>query len=584
MEAKGSFWNYPQSDGVLISDLSCCEPQSAISSKIKEDCWHKIPYETAGGISGVMLAKGEMVHPPEVSLALEAKGWHAIYLAVFRGQTDVGLSQIRVKLNDERLFDKLLPSFNSYQRMPNGAVVKVAPAPGSTRGLEEFFWKAADLDGQRLLISHLNTSQRTAAQLAFVRLVPMSEDEVAEYRGAAGREDTMVLAAEMDGQQPYYDGARTVEDIQEYFEPLRGTDIGKLFLGAAGIGGGQMLYPSKAGVMYGSEGEEFSTEPAHRTVGSLRGFVSRGIDPLKVTVDHVHSMGIDVYLGFRMGTMASIPPSWLGPVAFWKEHPEWRCRDREGKTIARLSLAYPEVRRFYIELFEEMLGYGVAGVQPIYTRRPPSVLFEPPVVEDFKKEHGFDPRELPDDPKGGWGHYTSDERLERLWAGYVTTFMRELRQALDRHRRPDGGRVEVVACVGNDADYNRAGGLDIGAWAREGLVDILVPYTGGDGGWLVDYEYYRKVTGGTSCVFYEDITPRAMPGGAYARRALTAYEGGAAGLSFWDSCNRIATKSQWHTIRRLGHREGLEQMAEQPDEYLVHPLRRIYDWHPGPRY
>ena len=97
MEAKGSFWKYPQSDGVLISDLSCCEPQSAISPKIKEDCWHKIPYETAGGISGVMLAKGEMVHPPEVSLALEAKGWHAIYLAVFRGQTEVELAQIKWK-------------------------------------------------------------------------------------------------------------------------------------------------------------------------------------------------------------------------------------------------------------------------------------------------------------------------------------------------------------------------------------------------------------------------------------------------------------------------------------------------------
>ena len=42
--------------------------------------------------------------------------------------------------------------------------------------------------------------------------------------------------------------------------------------------------------------------------------------------------------------------------------------------------------------------------------------------------------------------------------------------------------------------------------------------------------------------------------------------------------------SQWHTIRRLSHREDLERMARQPEDYNLHPLKRFYDWNPELRY
>ena len=291
-----------------------------------------------------------------------------------------------------------------------------------------------------------------------------------------------------------------------------------------------------------------------------------------------------MYLGFRMGTMATPPPSWCQGVPFWVEYPEWRCQDRDGNTVPRLSMAYPEVRRFYIRLFEELAGYGVKGVQTIYTRRPPFVPFEPPVIEAFKREYGIDPRELPDDPEHRNFIYTNDERLERHWAGYVTTFMRALRAALDPYRAPDGGRVEVVANVMHDREKNRIGGLDLRTWALEGLVDILAPYTGGDGSQLVEYDYFRAVIDATSCVFYEDVTPRTMPGKDYAEHARRAYQGGAAGLTFWDSGTRVMNKTQWHAVRRLGHREDLDQMAQQPEAYNLHPLKRLYDWNPELRY
>ena len=528
-----------------------------------------------------MVARGQLTHPPDLRLSLPVEGWHAIYVGLFRGAR-IDEFRLRLKLSDERFFESLAPSRLGYQPKPDGSWLRPRPAIGAT-DIEEVFWKAADLGGQQLVISHLRTSHPSVAHLAFVRLVPLSAEEVEEYRRAGGRPETRLLAAEMDGQGPFHAGARTVQDIQENLEPLRGTDVGKLFLGTGGIGAGQTLYPSRVGAMMGAGEEDFPVEAGRRAAESLRNFRSRGIDPLKVAVDHAHSMGIEVYLGFRMGTMATMPPVWFEPVHFWKRHPQWRCRDREGHSIVRLSLAYSQVRRFYLDLLAELAGYGVKGVQLIYTRRPPFVLFEPPVVEDFKKAYGIDPRRLPEPARRRGDPPAADERLERHWASYVTTFMRELRQRLNR-QRPRGPRIEVLANVGYDAVWNRHAALDLEAWTREGLVDILCVYTGGDGTQRVDYDYFRKTTRDTRTVFFEDITPRNMPGSRYAREAGKAYAGGAAGLAFWDSGGRIVRKTQWHTIRRLGHRKELEAMALQPREYRIHPLKLIDGWSVELRY
>jgi hypothetical protein len=584
MTIQSTFWNVPQRDGILLADLTRCEPQSAISVAQKPGCWYQIPYATQSGIEGVMVAKGALTSPPDLHLALPVEGWHAIYLGIYPGSSEESL-QPKVKLSDERMFESVLPSSLGHRRAPDGTALSPGPLPGAAYAVEEFFWKAAALGGQELILSHAKMTRPTVIQFAFVRLVPMSDDEVAEYQQACGCPDTRILAIEDDGQA-YFHGLESIEAVLESFELecLRDTDVGKLFLGTAGLGAGSMLYPTKIGTPDGAGAEEMATTAGQRSADSLLGFLARGEDPLKAVVDYVNPMGIDVYLGFRMGTMATTPPSWAQGVPFWVEHPEWRCHDRDGNTVPRLSMAYPEVRRFYVGLFEELAAYGVKGVQVIYTRRPPFVLFEPPVIEDFKKEYGIDPRELPDDPERRNGVYTTDERLERHWAGYVTTFMRELREALDAYRAPDGGRVEVVANVRHNEEKNRIGGLDLHTWALEGLVDILAPYTGGDGTERVDYAYFRSVIDATSCVFYEDVTPRTMPGCDYAEHARRAYEGGAAGLAFWDSGMRIMNKTQWHTLRRLGHREDLERMAQQPEDYNLHPLKRLYDWNPELRY
>ena len=599
---KSSFWNRPQGEGTLITDLSRCEPRTAISKRLKDGCWYTLAYETTDGIRGALVGKGELSRPPAIRLSLEAAGWHAVYLGLYRGGIDPGKPfedsfALNVRFSDERLFDMVRPSIIDNPRR-NSAI------EGSGGSIEEMFWKASDLNGQQLVISYPFVQRPTAGQLAFVRLVPMTQAEIDEYT----RTDpsTRILAAQFDGHSgsSFFDGAQTADDLLEIYEPLRYTDVGKLFLGTGGVGAGSTFYQSKVGVPYGAGAEAFVWERGRRTVQSIRGFLSQGIDPVKERVEYVKAMGIAVYLGFRMGTMATPPPNYLEPVPFWREHPELRCRDIEGNTIARLSMAYPEVRKFYVDLLLELTCYNVDGVQLIYTRRGPYALFEPPVIDDFKKAYGIDPRELSDNVHDRDGiyrdgassrgtEYGHDERLESLWARYVTTFMHELRQALDT--RSSGKRLEVVANVFSDADSNRASALDLHTWAARGLVDILVPVAtpatgkpvvrepvaGGSADGGLDFGYFRDVVKGTECVFYPDINPRHMPAGDYVQRAKEAYAKGAAGLAFWDSDRRIITKSQWNTIRRLGHRTELDDMAQGQLEPLMHRLRLVDGWNPS---
>lgn len=154
--AAPGFWHSPRRSGVLLADLSGAEPREAISSKPRKGCWYTIPYRTETGIRGVMVARGQLTHPPDLRLSLPVQGWHAIYVGLFGGAR-IDEFRLRLKLSDERLFESLAPSRLGYQRKPDGSWLRPRPAIGVT-DIEEVFWKAADLGGQQLVISHLRTS------------------------------------------------------------------------------------------------------------------------------------------------------------------------------------------------------------------------------------------------------------------------------------------------------------------------------------------------------------------------------------------------------------------------------------------
>src|SRR5207253_3168341 len=116
-------------------------------------------------------------------------------------------------------------------------------------------------------------------------------------------------------------------------------------------------------------------------------FKRLGIDPLAEAVSYAHSMGVKLVASIRID--GPKPPPYDGaPGSFYVQHPEYRCRDRDGTVMPRISLAFPEVRKTVVEMLHESIGYGADGVAIIYSRNYPFVGYEAPVADSFRKKYG----------------------------------------------------------------------------------------------------------------------------------------------------------------------------------------------------
>ena len=152
---------------------------------------------------------------------------------------------------------------------------------------------------------------------------------------------------------------------------------------------------------------------------------------------------------------------------FYKEHPEWRCEDRDGTPVTRMSWAVPEVRRHMIELQREMVRFGADGASIIFTRGYPLVLYEKPARELFQKQYHVDPREIPE----------SDPRITKFRTDVVTTFFEELRAMLDEEGKRRGGKGErlaisvLISASGKDDIDDLLYGVDLKRLVNAKLVD-----------------------------------------------------------------------------------------------------------------
>jgi hypothetical protein len=175
------------------------------------------------------------------------------------------------------------------------------------------------------------------------------------------------------------------------------------------------------------------------------------------------------------------------------------------------------------------------------------------VVASFREVHGIDPRELPE----------ADPRFVAHQAGYVTRFLREVRDLLDE--KPD--RELAVTFYGEPHKYDRDRsafhpiryGCAIEDWIKEKLVDYLMPSP------RIDLELIRKWRGlgGDSLHICPDLMPRTQPAELYASLAQKYYAAGADGLCLWDGERRPQRISEWAAVRRLGHRDQLERLMTE---------------------
>ena len=535
---------------IWLTDMSRCLPEKALSTGRRKSHWQLLEYEAAGGIKGVMLSAGPETAAPDVTYPLDFSGWHTIRLGVWGGGSTWDY-MIKVRLEGD-------PFFSTF--------IREKPHPCT---MEEVLWKHADLTGQQLIVRQQRPNPNgtsASASLAYVRLTPMSAEEVGQLQSDRAREDTkrLIMHAE-PGSGVWEQEIMLEEDV----EPFRNTDFKKLFWEVAY--GDTIIFGDRLGRSPAQNIEDYPSAESRWAAQSLKALADEGLDPLKTAVEYTHSMGLELHVGQRVEAFAGPPPSEEFTTEFYHEHPEFRMVDKDGLEIDGLSYAYPEVRSHYISVLRDAAEYGADGAFVIFIRGTPILLYEQPLVDGFREAHGVDPRYLDE----------KDETWLRYRAGFVTQLMVELRQAMDEVGEKLGKRLETAAItLATEAD-NLICGLDVETWVRRGLVDTLLPYPSYAGRLHavhmkkeIDMAYYAGITRGSKCklcptmfacdtLYGKNLFGSGQSSvGRFRSKALTYYEAGADGIHLWEGGH--ATRSaMWSSLKRLGHVDELKAWAEE---------------------
>ena len=574
---------------IYLADLDLCQPSSALSRTPRRFAWRPESYKT-DQFDGTMLFAGEETEAPPVTYAPQVVGWHDVYVGMFNGASRPYLAQrLQVKLSGDPCYSELnLPTPSDR---PWGV-----PTDDLDLGLRihEVFFKTADLSGQQITFAQPRQfvvpddqeygNRCETIWIMYVKLVPLSDDEVETLLADRGRTDTKRLFAYNDswcvgwGRQ----APASAEVVRSHLAPFHHSDFGRVYFD--GVHADLCSYFTKIGRMWTKD--HFQPEDHVRTgdrlfVDTWTEYVEKGIDPFQAALDFTHEIGLEFHACCRLGWgLFYWPPHWdaVNRGGFWDRHPEWRSVHRDGSPGSAMSFAFPEVRRYLLDLIGEMAQYQVDGVCMLFNRQPPWVDHEAPLLEGFQAQYGADPRDL-------------DERDPR-WLAYrssaATLLMEELRRELEgvASRQNRSKPIEVSAWVLGSLEENLYYGLDLETWVERGLVDMLVPYTSAEKlfSWQMawedpkDVQAWLSLTQGTACKLALNVMPRQMSAAQYRRKAHALYEAGVEHLAFWDT---PIVGDEAPTLKRLGHRDEIAAwLAAGEPEAPAHftRLRALGHW------
>lgn len=175
-----------------------------------------------------------------------------------------------------------------------------------------------------------------------------------------------------------------------------------------------------------------------------------GIDPYSVWIACSRGRGISPWLSLRLNDLhGCLTPGAFQLSTFWRTHREYYrvprkdpLRERGAWTDYALDYSHEEVRRYYLNLAREMMTrYNADGLELDFLR--------------FSR------------------HLTPGR--EREQAPLMTEFVRAVRRVADEAGAARGRRIALSVRVPEHYESARAFGLDPEAWAREGMVDEVVP-------------------------------------------------------------------------------------------------------------
>lgn len=517
---------------IVLSDIPRLAGQTA---------WRPMDYETQSGIKGTMLYAPYGLAPRQrVEIKLPAKGRYDIFIGSLGTRYALSTAPLKLLLRLKRDPAPVAMEF----------VASDQSAGWWTQTCENE-WKEADLDGDTLVVENL---QGCRGALAWVRLVPVQD-------GPRSLPPVPRMVMTDDAYAP-------AADLDELFAPIMrfaGTPVKAAYFC---VGNGVFSFAVPSAVAISScDGDDLliENEYARRCAADFASLQRKHPDLLSRLADFTHSIGLEFHVSFRTGCAVdcmrfSSPANASEPGAAARAicRPDCMCRNWEGRPVARFSYASDEVQDFFLRFYREMLIEKVDGINLIWIRALPAMLFEPAFREKFRAAYGEEVMR-PDDP-----------RVTELRKRILTDFHRRVRAL--------AGKRRVSIFVPAKGEICESFGLDIRTLVREGLVDevdvgdSLQRATHEESFDAIDFAYFRQACKGTTA----DVL--AFLWDSSATRIRKAREEGT-GVVFWDGGQKSWNSLQ--TIRDLVRPESASGRGTR-----VYPLKTLqgfdmqtYPWH-----
>ena len=274
--------------------------------------------------------------------------------------------------------------------------------------------------------------------------------------GAASTKQKPRIMFYNDGRHPLvymYEEPMYKEEYETAVDELAGTPVQALMFT---MGDGRtVLHDTKVGELWEHNVEKWPHLIFHRAHLNAKGLIEQGYDPLRIVCDRAHLKGMQLYpvMLVQQGTGQRGQDVRASEFRFRNRHLEIGaqgglpsdfecagCLDFKHQEVRdeRFALAQETVTRYPVDGFELQLGYGKAF---------------------------FRPEEL----SAGRGVLT--DWVERVY----------------RAVKASGSDRELAIRIPADLETCYARGLDVSAWIRRGIVDVLIGESG-LGGKLVDQE------------------------------------------------------------------------------------------------
>lgn len=342
-----------------------------------------------------------------------------------------------------------------------------------------------------------------------------------------------------------------LEGLNAFIDQYAGTKVTQLFLNANSM---KASFKSATREAIWELGDQKMPEGMGKHwMDNARLLHEQGLDPYAIWIARAREKGISPWISMRMNDIHDVPDatSYMHST-FWVKHPEfWRVpNDASGGWTARaLDFGHPEVRAHAMDFVKELLErYDPDGLELDWMRF-------------------------------GW-HFKEGEEV--AGAELLTQFMRQVRQLTVEWGEKRGHAIQLAARVPAHPDAAKGLGMDGVRWAKEGLVDLLIPcpfWTSSD--FDIPVELWREQLGVEGAAV--KIAPglefncRAWPGGGAVANDLASTRGFAASawqrgadqiylFNFMDSETIPVSTSDYRILVEQGL--GKDVVFSQPRRHL----------------